>query len=181
LGIAYVEGIGTKVDVNRSISFFKRAAHAGVAQAAYNLGVLYESSFAGGVDKDGALEWYRYASDLGHGDAGSAVQRIAGQLSNPTAPQNILATQVSNIEPAAGGNLDHEAGNTDQDRAYSNLVKDIQAILIEQHLLPGQADGVMTLQTEDAIRSFQKQSGMPTDGRASQALLDFMLYAGGEE
>ena len=87
-----------------------------------------------------------------------------------TSSRNTVASLASNIEPASGNN-----------ELYSKLIKDIQAVLVEQRMLPGQPDGVMTAQTEDAIRNFQKQAGMPTDGRASQALLDFMLYAGGEE
>jgi peptidoglycan hydrolase-like protein with peptidoglycan-binding domain len=54
-----------------------------------------------------------------------------------------------------------------------HLLTEIQRGLIRQGLLPpGEPDGLMTQQTEDAIRAFQKKAGLHEDGASSKALLD---------
>ena len=167
LGIAYVEGIGIDQDIERGASYFKRAAFAGVSQAAYNLGVLYESSFMGGIDKDKAKEWYQYAADAGHQDGKTSYARLTGQPLD----LNVGSTPVSlaNIEPAAG-----DGSLSDQ---QLNRVVEIQRYLIEHNLLPGEADGVYGPRTEDAIRSYQKTSGLPITGQPTDDLLNHMRQA----
>jgi len=169
LGIAYVEGVGAGKDIERGASFFKRAAHAGVAQAAYNLAILYESSFLGGENKGQAVEWYELAAQQGHVEARSSVARLSGKTYSD---EDQVLAMASNIEPAAGTNLSN-------DLDAQRVVSMIQKHLISNSLLPlGSADGVVDAQTEDAIRSYQKTTGISIDGRATRTLLKHMLYAG---
>jgi hypothetical protein len=52
------------------------------------------------------------------------------------------------------------------------LVASIQTELIRLRFLSGPADGVLGPRTRAAISKFQETSGMPADGKPSQALLD---------
>jgi TPR repeat protein len=188
LGIAYIEGVGTKVDIDKGVSYFKRASKAGVAQAAYNLGVLYESNFIGPIDLKKATEWYAVAAKQGHEQARDALARLqqAGgsteALAKDTGDQ--ARTLADKVEPSAGG--DEEMGEGDSSPVSENkkasdgpktLLGDIQRILIKQGLLPGKADGVLSPQTEDVIRSIQKKFGLTEDGQPSQELLEKLLQA----
>lgn len=60
---------GVPVDFERAAQWFKESAINGVANARYNLGVLYHQGL--GVDQDinTAVNWYRAAAELGHPEA----------------------------------------------------------------------------------------------------------------
>jgi len=169
LGIAYLEGIGTKADIEKGVSYFKRAAKAGVALAAHNLGVLYESNFIGAIDTDKALEWYRVAADTGHAEARTAVARLSGAAADQA------LTLADTTEPAAGGSSLVDGNNRALAPKFKNdLLAKVQQELVHQGLLSGAVDGLMTPQTEDAIRAHQKKLGLREDGLASEVLLDNM-------
>ena len=55
LGIAHIEGIGTDYDPRLAAAFFERAANAGIMEAAYNLGLIYENGLLGEAKPDEAL------------------------------------------------------------------------------------------------------------------------------
>ena len=70
MGAIYVSGNGkVKQDLKRAILWFQEAANNGVANAKYNLGVLYHQGM--GVEKnlDKALELYTQAANSGHPEA----------------------------------------------------------------------------------------------------------------
>ena len=70
LAAIYTAGHGNvKIDYPRAASWFKEAALGGIANARYNLGVLYHQGL--GVEKsvDKAIGWYRAAALLGHPEA----------------------------------------------------------------------------------------------------------------
>ena len=183
LGISYIEGIGTKTDIEKGVAYFKRAAKAGVVQAAYNLGVLYESNFIGPIDTKKASEWYKVAAKAGHKGATDALARLqVGNTNVATDSGDQALSLADKIEPAAGG--DEETGEGDSSPVAENahkephtLLADIQRILIKQGLLPGHADGVLSQQTEDAIRASQKKFNLTEDGQPSRELLEKLLQA----
>jgi TPR repeat protein len=55
---------------------YREAAVRGLADAQYNLGVLYENRWGVGGDIDQALVWYQKAADQGYGPAKVALQRL---------------------------------------------------------------------------------------------------------
>lgn len=172
LGIAYVEGIGVTRNADKGIAYFKSAANAGVAQAAYNLGVLYESNFIGGIDLDKALEWYQVAADTGHAEAEAAASRLKAQLGNANAGEAAL-TVADLVDPTAA----EETGEGDTSPASeaasaSILITNVQNALIARDLLPPPATGLLDAKTQDAIRAFQTQSGIPPDGKPSEEVLE---------
>ncbi|MGE0716731.1 MAG: peptidoglycan-binding protein [Alphaproteobacteria bacterium] len=60
---------------------------------------------------------------------------------------------------------------------HHELVLRIQDELESRGYRPGPDDGVLDLQTVDAIRQYQRDAGLPIDGEATQNLLDHMLYS----
>jgi TPR repeat protein len=60
---------GVKQDFERAIFWFEQSANSGVANAAYNLGVLNHQGLGTKPDIAKAIEWYTRAADLGHPEA----------------------------------------------------------------------------------------------------------------
>lgn len=196
LGIAYIQGVGTSRDVKRGVSFFKDAANAGVAQAAFNLGVLYESNFVGSADPKEALKWYKAAAEKGHAEAQSAVSRLQPAAVSDVKPavkkkkkaaeqdQGLALSEM--VEPSDVQEF-NEGSLSSQDSVQDSIIEKqlpdfrdeiiskIQTILAGQGYLPeSEHSGLMTQQTEDAIRAWQAKAGLTVDGAPSQALLDAM-------
>lgn len=107
---------GVKTDYARAAAWFTEAAIAGVANARYNLGVLYHQGL--GVDKDlaRAMGWYGAAAALGHPEAqyNLGIAHIEG-IGTPYDPQ-AAATYFANaaqhgvMEAAYNLGLIHENG-----------------------------------------------------------------------
>lgn len=60
---------GVKQDYKRAAFWFEQAATRGVANAAYNLGVLNHQGLGMKADLGKAIEWYGYAAQMGHPEA----------------------------------------------------------------------------------------------------------------
>ena len=60
---------GVKQDYDRAAFWFEQAASRGVANAAYNLGVLNHQGLGMKADLDKAITWYGHAAHLGHPEA----------------------------------------------------------------------------------------------------------------
>jgi peptidoglycan hydrolase-like protein with peptidoglycan-binding domain len=63
---------------------------------------------------------------------------------------------------------------------YSLLVRQIQLRLAEIGLYGGRIGGVMSAETAEAIRTFQRFANLPVDGKPSHQLLDVLTSAAGE-
>jgi len=58
-----IQGVGVAKDPQAGAGWLLRAAEAGSAQAAFNVGVMYERGFVVERDSSRAVEWYRKAAD----------------------------------------------------------------------------------------------------------------------
>jgi TPR repeat protein/peptidoglycan hydrolase-like protein with peptidoglycan-binding domain len=58
-----IQGVGVTKDPQAGAGWLLRAAEAGSAQAAFNVGVIYERGFVVERDSSRAVEWYRKAAD----------------------------------------------------------------------------------------------------------------------
>jgi hypothetical protein len=64
---AYYKGEGVKQSTPHALELFEKAAHAGDAESAYDLGKIYEYGMGGAKpDAARATSWYRMAAELGH-------------------------------------------------------------------------------------------------------------------
>jgi len=89
LAALYTAGeAGVIQNYERATFWFKMAAHQGIANAAYNLGVLNQQGLGGSQDLQRALDWYRRAAQLGHPEAqynlGIAYIEGVGTRYNPS-------------------------------------------------------------------------------------------------
>ncbi len=205
LGIAHIEGEGARYDPRLATRYFKRAAQQGVMEASYNLGLIYENGLLGQPQPNQALYWYRTAANQGSPEGKAAMNQLARGMK--LSPQQIdkIYNDVKATEKSAGIDIKAKdipiqdqtlpAPEKHADAAPVSssatpmpissatppaptdpvVVAQIQEQLIRLGLFPGPANGVINLVTEDAIRAYQRQSALPQDGRASQALLVNML------
>lgn len=183
LGIANIEGIGADRNIARGVAFFKQAANAGVSQAAYNLGVLYESNFIGPADLTKAAEWYQTAANEGHAEAKKSLARLSGPAAEPYAgdAEDVMAKH-DETEYGQGDETtpDEEVAAMPAKKSLAptseqgdDLVKRIQEALLQRGEIPHTTvPGEMNVQTEAAIRSWQKSLGWNDDGLPSRELLE---------
>ncbi len=66
LGYCYLEGIGTKKDIERAVFWTLQAAEHGDRDAQYNMGCIYESGLVPCTDEKDAGYWHRKAAQQGH-------------------------------------------------------------------------------------------------------------------
>jgi len=69
-----IQGVGVAKDPQAGAGWLLRAAEAGSAQAAFNVGVMYERGFVVERDSSRAVEWYRKAAE---GDVPAAKHNLA--------------------------------------------------------------------------------------------------------
>ncbi|MFN3699889.1 MAG: peptidoglycan-binding protein [Alphaproteobacteria bacterium] len=70
LAAIYTAGhAGVRQDYRRAAQWFEEAAHQGVANARYNLGVLHHQGIGVTKNIETAFEWYKTAAALGHPEA----------------------------------------------------------------------------------------------------------------
>lgn len=183
LGIANIEGIGAERNIARGVAFFKQAANAGVSQAAYNLGVLYESNFIGPADLTKAAEWYQTAANEGHAEAKKALARLSGPAAQPyLGDMDDVLAKHDETEYGQGDETtpDEEVAAVPAKKSLAptaeqgdDLVKRIQEALLQRGEIPHTTvPGEMNVQTEAAIRSWQKSLGWNDDGLPSRELLE---------
>jgi uncharacterized protein len=77
IGVSYLEGLGTKQDLEKGIEWTRKAAQKGDAKAQYNLGMAYLDGE--GVSKNSRLAriWLEKAAKQGHKRASRALQRAS--------------------------------------------------------------------------------------------------------
>ncbi len=187
LGIAHIEGIGAPYDPKQAMRYFRQAALQGVMEASYNLGLIYENGLLGDSQTDQALYWYRTAASQGSPEGRAAMNQLARAMKLGPKDLDRIYDKVraeeraqGNTPPAADVPLEDlsslgktgDAAQPSQDQA---TLAQIQEQLVKRGLYPGPADGLDGQATEDAIRVYQRQNGLPQDGRPSQALLVNML------
>jgi len=166
LGIAYIEGIGVPYDPAKAASNFESAADQGITEAAYNLGLIYENGLLGAAKPAEALKWYKTAADQGSPEATEALKQLARTL-------NVKVDDIKRVADTASPVASVSTPvNTASRQA---LTAQIQDYLMKSGLYPGPADGASNLQTEDAIRAYQRGNNLPLDGKITQDLLQHML------
>lgn len=89
-----------------------------------------------------------------------------------------IAYPNPHLIPAALGETEIDAET--QTGRYSLLVRQIQLRLVEIGLYEGRIGGVMSAETAEAIRTFQRFANLPVDGKPSHELLDALTSAAGE-
>jgi len=169
---------GKAADYTTAAQWFKSAAEHGLADSQYNLAILYANGLGVKRSKVEAYKWFALASARGDGEAGKRQVELQGVMSGAefTAAKKLVATWRE--KPAAkSANAPHQAAmllkksNITVDQQKLRLVMKAQSMLGKLGYSVGVADGKMGPKTRDAIRNFQKRSGMKITGDVSQTLI----------
>lgn len=72
-GFRYYQGDGVKRDDARALEYFEKAARAGDAESAFNLGKMYEYGLGAPLDKAKSASWYGFAAERGDRNAQAAL------------------------------------------------------------------------------------------------------------
>ena len=70
-------------DYAEAMKWFLLAAEQGVADAQFNLGVMYEDGNGVHEEEVQAENWYRLAAEQGHREAGESLNRLLIDSSDP--------------------------------------------------------------------------------------------------
>jgi TPR repeat protein len=110
LAAIYVTGHGgVTQDYSKAAYWFDKAAEGGVANASYNLGVLYHQGMGVPKDVDMAIKWYKSAAEMGHPEAqynlgiayvegiGVEYDPVAASLHFESAAQNGVTEAAYNL------------------------------------------------------------------------------------
>lgn len=176
LGIAHIEGIGTEYNPPLAATFFERAANNGVMEAAYNLGLIYENGLLGEAKPNEALLWYKIAADKGVPDAKSAMEGLVKTLQIDMKDVDKLVERMQEISQSTNGaRLGPKAMASTNVQDNPAVVSQIQEFLMLSGDYTGPADGLYGPNTANAIRSYQTKNSLSVDGKATKALLNFMV------
>jgi len=63
------DGDGVAKDAEQAVSWYRRAAEAGHADAQFNLGICYSNGDGVAKDAEQAVSWFRRAAEAGHAAA----------------------------------------------------------------------------------------------------------------
>ena len=183
LAVLLSQGIDETPDFAGAIEWFTAAAEHGIRDSQYNLGVIYARGIGIEADLIASYQWFALAAAQGDTDAAARRDDVAATL---TADQLAAARAAvsawsvagapaeANTVPIPDGGWDPaderaEAGDREE------LVRTIQALLIERGYDPGPADGVEGPMTVEAIRAFQENIGLDPTGEVDLILLNALM------
>jgi uncharacterized protein len=172
LGAMYERGQGVGQDYAQAVKSHRPAAEQGNALAQLHLGLMYE--FGRGVPQDfvQAHQWLNLAAAaLPPGGLRETAARHRDGLT-----RRMTAGQVAQAQESARGfKPAKEAappanGANPAPPAATELVRDIQRLLVALGRDAGPEDGTLGAKTRAAIRAFQRDKGLSADGEATAAL-----------
>lgn len=178
LGVLFSEGIGEKPDFGAAADWFTKAAERGVKDSQYNLGVIFARGLGREQDLMQAYRWFALAAAQGDTEAGSRRDEVAKSLPADKLAQARTAVQawratkapeVANVEPTPKAAW---AGGPEKPVALSHpdLVRRVQALLLQKGFDPGPADGTEGAKTKAAVKAAQAKLGVPATGTIDTAL-----------
>jgi peptidoglycan hydrolase-like protein with peptidoglycan-binding domain len=162
-------------DYGPAFGEFRALAEGGDGDAQYMLGYLYGVGRGTPQSYVDAHKWFNLAASRGRPGAVEARDDVA-RLMTPEQiaeaqrqarawrPTTAAAAQSPQWAPP------EEAGGSYVAAPSRETVARIQRLLAELGYAPGATDGVAGAQTEQAIRRYQADVGLPVDGRPSEAL-----------
>lgn len=169
--------IGTEPNMERAVELFTKAADLGVKDSQVNLGIMFTQGMGAEKNLEKAYKWFAIANRAGDQDAGKK-RDIVGNAMRPEQ----LKQARANAESWKPAQVIIAANTAPSDPAWSStgdlkqvskkdVIRKTQSLLTRAGFDPGPADGLFGLKTRDAIVSFQKRTGMKTNGEISPELL----------
>jgi len=163
-----------------AFKWFSNAADYGVRDSQVNAGIFHTKGFGTEVNLIEAYKWFAIAAKAGDKDAGNkrdvianAIQpdqlEIAKSLVKDWKPLD--AVQAANEVPVNEAWKSTQAVAKAPIKIDRNTIAQTQSLLSKVGFNAGAADGVMGQNTRNAIAAFQKQAGLPVNGRIDAEFL----------
>ena len=169
-------GLGTQ-QFDSAAKWFEEAANRGMKDSQFNLGMLYARGLGVKQDLEASFKWFALAAARGDTDAAKARDDIAKSLDAATVQH--LNGEVAAWQPAAVNLAANFAPigtwmkEFDPGAPISKLevVKGVQQALGRLGFDVGTPDGLAGPKTAEAIKSFERGTGMSETGTINPRLL----------
>jgi localization factor PodJL len=157
--------------------WFQQAAERGMKDSQFNLGMLYARGLGVTQDLETSYKWFSIAARSGDTDAAKARDDIARSLDAEAVGRLdavIAAWQPSAIDLAANfapigtWSADFDPGSP---IAKKEVIESVQTVLAHLGFDIGTADGLVGPKTTEAIRQFERATGMSERGEINPRLL----------
>jgi localization factor PodJL len=164
-------------DFTVAAEWFERAARLGMTDSQFNLGMLYARGLGVEQNFEQSYRWFSIAAARGDQDAGPAGEDIARSLDAAAVAR--LDAEVAawspepidlaaNFAPIGAWTEDFDPGEA---IATTDVVARVQQVLVRLGYDVGTPDGLMGPRTRDAIRAFERGTGMSESGEVNPRLL----------
>ena len=177
LAALYASGEIGDQQFETAAEWFQQAAARGMTDSQFNLGMLYARGLGVGQDLEQSYIWFSLAARNGDADAAKARDDIAKSLSADAVNrlgEQILEWRAEPIELAANfAPLGTWSSSFDHGQAISTreVVAKVQQALAKLGFDIGSADGLSGPKTAEAIKSFERGTGMSESGTINPRLL----------
>jgi localization factor PodJL len=177
LAALYAGGELGKQQFDSAAEWFEQAANRGMKDSQFNLGMLYARGLGVKQDMLASFKWFSLAAGKGDKDAAQARDDIARSLSADDASR--LAAEIAawkpqsvdlaaNFAPIGTWSAKFDPG---EPIAKKEVVLNVQTALSQLGYDLGTPDGVAGPKTIEAIKAFERSTGMSESGTINPRLL----------
>lgn len=169
-------GLGTQ-QFDAAAKWFEEAASRGMKDSQFNLGMLYARGLGVKQDLAASFKWFSLAANKGDKDAAKSRDDIAASLDAATAQKvtaEVAAFQPQPIDFVANfAPIGTWSDKFDPGAPITNIkvVKGVQMALHQLGFDIGTPDGMAGPKTAEAIKSFERSTGMSESGEINPRLL----------
>ncbi|SMQ58209.1 localization factor PodJL [Devosia lucknowensis] len=177
LAALYAGGEMGEQQFELAAEWFARAAERGMTDSQFNLGMLHARGLGVEQDFEQSFKWFSLAARNGDQDAAKARDDIAKSLSAEAVSRinaQIESWKMQPVELAANfAPIGTWSSTFDPGQPISSrdVIAKVQSALSKLGFDVGTPDGVAGPKTSDAIRSFEKATGMSESGVINPRLL----------
>jgi len=177
LAALYAGGELGNQEFGKASEWFRKAAELGLADSQFNLGMLNARGLGIPQDMAESYKWFSLAAARGDEDAAKARDEVARSLDAATVDR--LHGEISSWQQ---GQMDIKANfapigtwseefNPGQDIVDRGIVEKVQIALNRLGYDVGIPDGIMGPRTREAIKDFERTTGMTESGAVNPRLL----------
>lgn len=169
-------GLGEQ-QFDAAAKWFEEAAGRGMKDSQFNLGMLYARGLGVKQDLAASFKWFSLAANRGDTDAAKARDDIASSLDAATVQKlvadvaafhPIAVDLVANFAPIGTWSKDFDPGTP---ISTPKVVIGVQKALSQLGFDIGIPDGVAGTKTAEAIKAFERATGMSESGEINPRLL----------
>ena len=164
-------------DFETAAEWFEQAGERGMTDSQFNLGMLFARGLGVEQDFEASYKWFAIAANSGDADAAKARDDIARSLSAEAVTrlnEEVAAWKSEPIDLAANfapiGTWD-EKFNPGEAISNREVVTKVQQALAKLGYDVGTADGLAGPKTREAIKAFERGTGMSESGAINPRLL----------